>query len=134
MWTRTVDPESVTEKASEVLSRAKAAFDSCCQSLAYPCGSDEETRKFIKIDPSGKDVKIRLLHQPTEVGRKLYIVEVEIPKAARDDKGPNLGNLRLERTIDVHIKSLRRKLGGAGEHIETVRGVGYRFRNESNSN
>jgi len=34
----------------------------------------------------------------------------------------------LERTIDVHIKSLRRKLGAAGQHIETVRGVGYRFR------
>ena len=35
----------------------------------------------------------------------------------------------LERTIDVHIKSLRRKLGAAGEQqIETVRGVGYRFR------
>ncbi len=34
----------------------------------------------------------------------------------------------LERTIDVHIKSLRRKLDDAGKHIETVRGVGYRFR------
>ena len=34
----------------------------------------------------------------------------------------------LERTIDVHIKSLRKKLGEAGELIETVRGVGYRFR------
>jgi two-component system phosphate regulon response regulator PhoB len=33
----------------------------------------------------------------------------------------------LERTIDVHIKSLRRKLGAAGELIETVRGIGYRF-------
>jgi two-component system phosphate regulon response regulator PhoB len=33
----------------------------------------------------------------------------------------------LERTIDVHIKSLRRKLADAGEPIETVRGVGYRF-------
>lgn len=33
----------------------------------------------------------------------------------------------LERTIDVHIKSLRKKLGEAGELIETVRGVGYRF-------
>ena len=37
----------------------------------------------------------------------------------------------LERTIDVHIKSLRRKLGDAGERIETVRGVGYRFRQEA---
>jgi two-component system, OmpR family, phosphate regulon response regulator PhoB len=33
----------------------------------------------------------------------------------------------LERTIDVHIKSLRKKLKDAGELIETVRGVGYRF-------
>ena len=40
----------------------------------------------------------------------------------------------LERTIDVHIKSLRRKLGDTGESIETVRGVGYRFRDSSNTN
>jgi hypothetical protein len=33
----------------------------------------------------------------------------------------------LERTIDVHIKSLRKKPGHAGELVETVRGVGYRF-------
>jgi two-component system phosphate regulon response regulator PhoB len=38
------------------------------------------------------------------------------------------GALVLERTIDVHIKSLRRKLGSACDYIETVRGVGYRFR------
>jgi two-component system phosphate regulon response regulator PhoB len=34
----------------------------------------------------------------------------------------------LERTIDVHIKSLRKKLGESADFIETVRGVGYRFR------
>ncbi len=38
------------------------------------------------------------------------------------------GAFVLERTIDVHIKTLRRKLEAAGEFIETVRGVGYRFR------
>src|SRR5437764_8631983 len=37
------------------------------------------------------------------------------------------GAVVLERTIDVHIKTLRRKLGNA-DLIETVRGVGYRFR------
>ena len=31
------------------------------------------------------------------------------------------------RTVDVHIRSLRQKLGSAGAMIETVRGVGYRF-------
>jgi two-component system phosphate regulon response regulator PhoB len=38
------------------------------------------------------------------------------------------GAIVLERTIDVHIKTLRRKMGDAGDFIETVRGVGYRFR------
>lgn len=31
------------------------------------------------------------------------------------------------RTVDVHIRSLRQKLGDAGECIETVRGVGYKI-------
>lgn len=38
------------------------------------------------------------------------------------------GSLADERTIDVHIRNLRRKLGACGEQIETVRGVGYRVR------
>jgi len=31
------------------------------------------------------------------------------------------------RTIDSHIKKVRKKLGKKGEHIETVRGLGYKF-------
>ena len=31
------------------------------------------------------------------------------------------------RTVDVHIRTLRQKLGEAGELIETIRGVGYRM-------
>jgi two-component system phosphate regulon response regulator PhoB len=33
-----------------------------------------------------------------------------------------------DRSVDVQIAGLRRKLGAAGKHIETIRGVGYRFR------
>jgi two-component system phosphate regulon response regulator PhoB len=32
------------------------------------------------------------------------------------------------RTVDMHVQRLRTKLGEAGDCIETVRGVGYRFR------
>jgi two-component system phosphate regulon response regulator PhoB len=32
------------------------------------------------------------------------------------------------RTVDTHVKRLREKLGAAGAYIETLRGVGYRFR------
>ncbi len=31
------------------------------------------------------------------------------------------------RTVDVHVTAIRRKLGGVGVAVETVRGVGYRF-------
>ena len=34
------------------------------------------------------------------------------------------------RTVDTHVKRLRQKLGPAGSYIETLRGVGYRFRDE----
>jgi two-component system phosphate regulon response regulator PhoB len=33
-----------------------------------------------------------------------------------------------DRSVDVQIVGLRKKLGRAGQYIETVRGVGYRFR------
>mgnify|MGYP001796854324 FL=1 len=36
-----------------------------------------------------------------------------------------------ERTVDAHIKNLREKLGDFARHIQTVRGVGYRFVEEA---
>jgi two-component system phosphate regulon response regulator PhoB len=39
----------------------------------------------------------------------------------------------LERTIDVHVRALRKHMGEDANLIETVRGVGYRFRSESNA-
>ena len=37
------------------------------------------------------------------------------------------GNESETRTVDVHIRTLRQKLGPGGSMIETVRGVGYRM-------
>lgn len=31
------------------------------------------------------------------------------------------------RTVDVHVRSLRQKLGNAGDCVTTVRGIGYRI-------
>jgi two-component system, OmpR family, alkaline phosphatase synthesis response regulator PhoP len=38
--------------------------------------------------------------------------------------------LVVDRTIDVHIRGIREKLGKRGDLIETVKGVGYRFKEE----
>ena len=37
-------------------------------------------------------------------------------------------SISTDRAVDVQIVSLRRKLGPAGKYVETVRGVGYRFK------
>jgi two-component system alkaline phosphatase synthesis response regulator PhoP len=38
----------------------------------------------------------------------------------------------VDRNIDVHIAALRRKLGPNFKWIDTVRGVGYRFKGDAN--
>jgi DNA-binding response OmpR family regulator len=40
----------------------------------------------------------------------------------------NDGAFVVDRNIDVHIAALRKKLGPSFDGIETVRGVGYRFK------
>ncbi len=46
------------------------------------------------------------------------------------DRVWGLGAERENRTLDVHIRTLRAKLGSAGNYIRTIRGVGYRFSEE----
>jgi hypothetical protein len=48
VWTRTVDVERIRGKAAEVFDRAKSAFDLLPAGQAYPVGSDDETRDFIR--------------------------------------------------------------------------------------
>ena len=59
-----------------------------------------------------------LLRQPGRAFTRAQLMDVAIGEQA----------VVLERTIDVHIKTLRKKLGDKQDYIETVRGVGYRFR------
>ncbi len=44
------------------------------------------------------------------------------------DRVWDIAAARENRTLDVHIRTLRAKLGSAGALIETIRGVGYRIR------
>lgn len=48
VWTRTIDPDEVNDKAEQVLDRAKIEFGPLTSGNAYPIGSDKETRKFIR--------------------------------------------------------------------------------------
>lgn len=50
-----------------------------------------------------------------------------VPREVLLEKVWGLGAERENRTLDVHIRTLRAKLGEAGGYIQTVRGVGYRL-------
>ncbi len=84
----------------------------------------EQSRHEVLV--SGKPVEITALEMrilatlarhPGRVFTRYQIVEAT--------QGAGVGV--TDRSVDVHIVSLRRKLGGAANLIETVRGVGYRF-------
>jgi two-component system phosphate regulon response regulator PhoB len=61
-----------------------------------------------------------LVERPGRVFTRLQIIEgIHDQLAAVTD-----------RSVDVQVVSLRRKLGAAGKRIETVRGVGYRFQEQ----
>lgn len=69
------------------------------------------------------DLLALLLERPGQVFTRLQLLEQAQGTAYEG----------YERTIDVHVKNLRKKLGDdpqSPRFIETVRGVGYRFRRE----
>jgi two-component system phosphate regulon response regulator PhoB len=77
--------------------------------------------KELDLTPTEFRLLESLLRQPGRAFTRSQLMDAAIGEGA----------IVLERTIDVHVKALRRKLGPAGNYIETVRGVGYRFREQN---
>lgn len=72
----------------------------------------------VALTPSEFDLLWHLMKHPGRVFNR-----AELMNAIMGDD-----TIVLERTIDVHIRGLRKKLGDCGDYIETVRGVGYRYK------
>ena len=103
-------------------------------SRTYGAGSDivvtgsitvDRVKHRVSIDGSTVDLT------PTEF--RLLDTLIRHPGRAFDraeliDAALGADTLVLERTVDVHIRSLRKKMGEASEMVQTVRGIGYRFR------
>lgn len=88
----------------------------------------------IRIDTAAREVRVEekevvLTYKEYEL--LLYLVENRGRVVPRDELLDKLWDWRADvetRTLDIHIKTLRQKLGEeAGKYIKTVRSVGYRF-------
>src|SRR5258708_40097578 len=73
---------------------------------------------LLDLTPSEFGLLEALIRQPGRVFSRAELI----------DSALGGDSLVLERTIDVHIRSLRKKLGPHAALVETVRGIGYRFR------
>lgn len=96
----------------------------------YRCGELEVSPERHEVRVGGARVELTfkeftLLHLLLENRDRVLTREVLM------DRVWGLGAERENRTLDVHIRTLRAKLGPAAAHIQTVRGVGYRFVEET---
>ena len=72
----------------------------------------------LELTPSEFGLLVAFVRQPGRAFTRAELIDV----ALGDDA------IVLERTIDVHIRALRKKLLSHSNLIQTVRGIGYRFR------
>ena len=79
--------------------------------------------QVLDLTPSEFGLLDALIRQPGRVFSRSELIDSALGSDA----------IVLERTIDVHVRSLRKKLEGHADLVETVRGVGYRFRDPSMS-
>jgi DNA-binding response OmpR family regulator len=69
-----------------------------------------------------------LVLSPTQL-RILAALAAQAGRALRrQELQDGQGGIADERTVDAHVKNLRRRMGACGDRLETVRGVGYRLR------
>lgn len=106
-----------------VLRRPEAVKDNV-QTVFDGLALDSETHTAVldgsSIGLTGSEYRILslFLSRPERVYTRAQIIDLT----------QNADKMVTDRAVDVQIVGLRRKLGGWAEHIETVRGVGYRFR------
>ncbi|MFA5881809.1 MAG: response regulator transcription factor [Eubacteriales bacterium] len=105
------------------------------QALLKRSGNSKDVKHFngLKIDDRGRYVYVdgvSIDMSPKEYELLLYLISNPGRALSREQilnavwDYDYFGDVR---TVDTHIKKLRLKLGGKGEFIQTVRGLGYRF-------
>jgi two-component system, OmpR family, phosphate regulon response regulator PhoB len=106
--------------------RRRRTVDPLTDEVTTKMGVTVDRRKH-QASLDGKPIPLtrsefRLLDTLIRQSGRVFLRSELIDAALGDDA------MVMERTIDVHIRSLRRKMGKRADLVETVRGVGYRFR------
>lgn len=95
--------------------------------------NDKYTFGGLVIDVDGRTITIdgeKVTLTPKEFDLLIYLIENKNVALAREKILTNVWNTDFygdNRTVDTHIKMLRKDLGDYAKYITTVRGMGYKF-------
>jgi two-component system phosphate regulon response regulator PhoB len=129
--TKPFSPRVLTARIRAVLRRGDAVEDTATairvKDLTIHPGRHQVTVNDTPVELTATEFRIMvfLAKRPGWVFTRQQIVD-----AAQGDDVFVTDRFVTDRSVDVHIVSLRRKLGECGAYIETVRGVGYRLQDE----
>jgi len=99
-------------------------------------GSERIVRGGLVVDSSRHEVRLdgktliltptefRMLHLLASHPGRVFTRDLLVTRVIGD------GAAVIDRNIDVHVRSIRKKLGEHRHLVDTIRGVGYRFRDE----
>ena len=125
--TKPFSPRELLERVKAVLRRRRAqgSETSSNNKVAYGPLSVDKERHEVKLAESPVELtatEFKILSCLAERPGRVFKRDDLLSRVLGDDA------IVIDRTIDVHIRSIRKKFGDHRDLIETVRGVGYRFK------
>jgi two-component system, OmpR family, alkaline phosphatase synthesis response regulator PhoP len=124
--TKPFSPRELTARVKAVLRRSK--------SRGEVDGRERVAFEGLVIDPQRHEVKVddepvtltatefRLLHFLAAHPGRVFTRDHLLTRVIGEDA------IVIDRNIDVHVRAIRKKLGNHRDLVETIRGVGYRFK------
>jgi DNA-binding response OmpR family regulator len=126
--TKPFSPKELVARVKAVLRRGQLRETTTRQERIEAGGLIVDLKRFeVRVD--GKPVKftateLRLLHFLASHPGRVFTRDHLLSRVIGDEA------IVIDRNIDVHVRAIRKKIGDYRDCIETVRGVGYRFREE----
>ena len=120
-------PRELMMRVSAVIKRSQGAQESGEETVTL--GDLEVNFTARRVTVQGKELEL----SPKEYDLLFYMVRNRGIALTREKLISNVWGYDFfgdDRTLDTHIKLLRRELGPAADRITTLRGVGYRFEKE----
>ena len=121
-------PKELVARVKAVLRRRSAApSDDDSQRIERDGLDIDAARHRVRVDGERAELtatEFRLLHFLARHPGRVFTRDALLNRVIGEDV------IVIDRNIDVHVRAVRKKLGRCRDLVETIRGVGYRFRDE----